>query len=134
MRVYFFIPMEKIFIWVGHFRDKQDLQQYMATQNHQSPDDLIDDDEIAMSLFCEDIDLPFYDVATQQTYYFSSENELKEKIKEFPLLDKYLQNSKLVAPTPNALIMITGHRHTRYYRGAARPGAPVRFIACTERT
>lgn len=127
--------MEKTFIWTGHFRNEQDFQQYMATQNNPSPDDLIDDDdEIAMSLFCEDVDLPFYDVATQQTYYFNSENELKEKIKAFPLLDKHLQNSKLVDPIPNVLIMITGHMHTRYYRGAARPGAPVRFITCTEGT
>ncbi|WP_198145120.1 immunity 22 family protein, partial [Microscilla marina] len=58
---------EKIFVWVGFFNDQRDFDRYIA----QTPDLGIekdgeendDDDETAMSLFCEDIDLPQYDEA-----------------------------------------------------------------------
>lgn len=133
---------DQVFIWTGHFSSKADFEQYIATENvpflRQEESFLDEDDEEAMSQFAEDIDLPIYDVDYQKYCWLEQKGKETENDKE-ELLAQLLGEVSYAAeviqllnnpdkPSFNVVLLIYNHNHTRYYRGAARPGAPVRHI------
>ncbi|WP_299459288.1 immunity 22 family protein [uncultured Microscilla sp.] len=129
---------EKIFVWVGFFNDQRDFDQYIAQTPGLEPDkEVEDDEEAAMSLFCEDIDLPQYDEAFAKGIFLADQQELPKALAKLfhnPALrqtvDTVLHHPN--RPPFNALLLINAHASTRYYRGGARPGAPIRFVGCFE--
>lgn len=130
---------EKVYIWAGYFRDQADFEQYIAVNDllHEEPLDDDEDDETPMSLFCEDIDLPHYDEEFIKTVFLSNQTLFPEFLEELATWANIPQGiDAIVSRTGydafNALLVIKHHAHTRYYRGGARPGAPVRFVGCFE--
>lgn len=138
MRVYFFRGMNnKVFIWVGYFADDTAIERYIRTQNTLSLEEPDEDDEIAMSIFAEDIDLPVFEVAFQQ--YCKKQGDVDWASTLSVFLGKATEVTELAQrleaiqkPLFNTLLLIKGHDHTRYYRGTARPGSPIRFLGTFE--
>lgn len=130
--------MTKIFIWTGYFRDQADFEQYTALHDEPFLDQPTDEgEEEAASFFCEDTDLPYYDESFQQFAFLPKTVASPDDLPGF--LAEVTDTKRLHSiifredyPAFNALMFIREHKHTRYYRGAARPGAPVRFVGCFE--
>lgn len=132
----------RVFIWAGHFASKTDFEQYIATDNalflRQEESYVDEDDEEAMSQFAEDIDLPIYDIDYQKYGWLEQEGKETENDKEellTQLLGEVTYAVEVIQmlknpdrPSFNVVLLIYNHTHTRYYRGAARPGAPVRYV------
>jgi hypothetical protein len=132
------MTQNKVYIWTGFFNDQTDFEQYIAA-NDLWQDEPIDDDEdeTPMSLFCEDIDLPHYDIAFAKTQFLTESDvfpRFLDEVAAWANIPKGIDAivSKTGYAAFNALLVIKHHAHTRYYRGGARPGAPVRFVGCFE--
>ncbi|OJJ20237.1 hypothetical protein BKI52_17360 [marine bacterium AO1-C] len=131
---------KKVFIWTGYFSDYTDFERYIDAQDVSDLSEFDEEeDEIAISAFAEDIDLPMFEVTYQKYCRVEGESELEEKLVQL------LGNASYVAevaqrlketqkPRFNIIILLEGHTHTRYYRGAARPGAPIYFLGGFEDT
>ena len=139
MGVCFFRDMSnKVFIWTGYFTDETNFDHYLRKLDVANLTDVDEEeDEIAISVFAEDIDLPVFDVIFQKYCKIDRELELEDQLAT--LLGKVSYTATVAQrlkephrPSFNVILMIEAHEHTRYYRGTARPGSPVYFLGVFE--
>jgi len=139
VRVCFFREMDnRVFIWTGYFTEQADIERYMRVLDITNLTEIDEeDDEIAISIFAEDIDLPIFDVAFQKYERIDSELALETQLTRLlgEASDVAVVAQKLKEahrPSFNAILLIQAHEHTRYYRGTARPGSPISFLGVFE--